>query len=483
MNKKIALLFFGILLLLSSFSYSQKPAEKDTTEIIILHTNDMHAKIDNMAKLAYLVDSLKKTHLYVFLVAAGDNFTGNPVVDMVTDKGYPMIDLMNRCGFNVSSIGNHEFDLGQEILSKRFKQANFPFISCNIDATGTSFPQPKPYMILDAGNQQIAILGIIQLGENGLPDSHPSKLAGLHFTGGIQKAKEFGFLKDQYGNLVALTHLGIETDKQLADSMPKIDIIIGGHSHTLIDTVMTVNNVMIVQAGSGLKYIGKITLKGMNGKIIEKHEEIIPVNILNKEDTAIRRIINQYNHNEELQIMVGTADTPVTGFNELGSLMTDAQRFQSKVDFAFQNSGGIRVQQLSKGNITIKDIYQLDPFQNEVILFTMTGKEIQSLICNAYNREKTIDLAVSGMTYTVIIDKSGICREVIMLTEKGQPIDLSKEYSVALNSYIAASYRFDHHDPGKPASVLTEQLLIDYLKRVKTVNYTGVERTFLKTGK
>jgi 2',3'-cyclic-nucleotide 2'-phosphodiesterase (5'-nucleotidase family) len=327
----------------------------------------------------------------------------------------------------------------------------------------------------------LAFLAVIQLGENGLPDSHPSKVSGLRFTNGIQKAKEFGFLKEQYGNLIALTHLGVETDIHLSDSMPLIDIIIGGHSHTLIDTSMIINKVMIVQAGSGLKYIGKITLRATNGKITDKKEEIIPIHSLNKEDTAARKMIDRYNQNEELQRVVGIAEAPMNGFNELGSFMTDAQRYQLKVDFAFQNRGGIRIQQLPKGNITIKDIYQLDPFQNEVVLYSLTGNEIRSLICNAYNREKEIDLAVSGMTCTVMTDPSGVCMDVIMQTEKGGPVDLRRKYTVALNSYIAATYRFDHKDPGKSASVLTEQVLIDYLHKVKTINYTGVERTFLGT--
>lgn len=481
MTKKILILLSGILLFASYTTYSQKQGERDTNEIIILHTNDMHAKIDNMAKLAYLADSLKRSHLYVFLVAAGDNFTGNPAVDMVADKGYPMIDLMNRCGFNVSAIGNHEFDLGQDFLVKRFEQANFPFISANIDTKGTQLPQPQPYLVLKAGHQSLAFLSVIQLGENGLPDSHPAKVSGLRFTDGIKKMKEFGFLKEQYGNLIALTHLGAETDIQLADSMSLIDIIIGGHSHTLIDTALFINKVMIVQAGYGLKHIGKITLRAINGKITDKKEEIIPINSLNKEDTAVRRMIDRYNQNPELLRVVGIAEAPLTGFNELGSFMTDAQRSRLNVDFAFQNRGGIRIQEISQGNITIKDIYQLDPFQNEVVLYSLTGKEIRSLICNAYNREMRIDLAASGMTYTVLIDPSGVCQDVIMHTEKGVPVDLKKKYTVTLNSYIASTYRFDHQDPGKSASVLTEQVLIDYLHKAKKINYSGVERTFKGT--
>ena len=104
---------------------SQKDNKKnnDTTEIIIFHVNDIHAKIDNFAKLAYIVNYEKENHKNVLLVSAGDLFSGNALVDKYKDKGYPIIDLMNKAGFNLSEFGNHEFDYGQQILNKRIKQA------------------------------------------------------------------------------------------------------------------------------------------------------------------------------------------------------------------------------------------------------------------------------------------------------------------------------------------------------------------------
>ena len=234
--KKLTFMWIaGLIVLLPFQGHSQHKTAGKPTEVIILHVNDMHAKIDNLPKLAYLADSLRKIHPVVFLVSVGDNFTGNPVVDMISDKGYPMIDLMNRCGFNVSAMGNHEFDLGQENLNKRFEQAKFPFICCNFDATGTPLKQPKPYLVLEAGKKiHIALLGIIELNDKRIPDTHPSKVTGIKFYDGIAKAREYSWLKKKYGILIGLTHLGVETDIKLADSMPEFDEIIGWHSHTLI---------------------------------------------------------------------------------------------------------------------------------------------------------------------------------------------------------------------------------------------------------
>ena len=143
------------------------------------------------------------------------------------------------------------------------QQATFPFISCNIDASGAVVKQPEPYVILKAGKMKIPFLGIIQLGENGLPDSHPSRLEGMKFTDGIEKAKEFLWLKDKYGILDwPYRTWALKTMNPLAKAYPQFDLIIGGHSHTTMTKPMMVNNVMIVQTGSGLKNVGKTTLTG-----------------------------------------------------------------------------------------------------------------------------------------------------------------------------------------------------------------------------
>jgi len=460
--------------------YAQKSGKP--TEIIILHTNDMHAKIDNLAKLAYLADSLRKTHPYVFLMAAGDNFTGNPVVDMVEDKGYPMIDLMNRCGFNVTAIGNHEFDLGQDKLNARMKQASFPFISCNIDASAALLRQPKPYIILHAGKLRIPVLGIIELGQNGLPDSHPSKLSGLKFTEGIQKAKGYSWLKSNYGILIGLTHLGVEGDEKLAKEMPQFDVIIGGHSHTTLKLPMMVDSVMIVQTGSSLKNVGKITLLVQNGKVTGRKYELIPLADIAGSNAGIRQLIDKYNDNKELDRVIARAEAPLIGENELGSLMTDALSSRLQADFAFQNTGGIRISSLPAGDIRLKDVYRLDPFGNLAVVYKMNAAEIKSLIANSYNREKAIDLEVSGMNYSVITNTDGKCKEVIMLDNSGNPLDPTREYKVGMNSYISASYKFDHRDAGTTTYSTCSQLLIDFLGEVKKVNYSGVKRTQVKNG-
>jgi 2',3'-cyclic-nucleotide 2'-phosphodiesterase (5'-nucleotidase family) len=479
--KILATLLFVVSVVFSAGSVTAHAQGRDgTTEIVILHTNDMHARIDNMGRLAYLAKRLRKTHRYVFLVAAGDNFTGNPIVDMYPDKGYPMIDLMNHCGFNLSAFGNHEFDLGQTALNKRIKQANFPFICCNVDATGAVLHQPKPYFILKAGKIRIPMLGVLELGPNGLPDTNPSGLAGLKFVNGIEKAEEYRWLKKKYGILIGLTHLGVEEDEQLARAMPELDLIIGGHSHTVIKEPMMVGKVPIVQTGSMLKYVGMITLKVRNRAVVDFSYRLIPLDTIAQSDPVVQTLIDKYNDNEVFNRVVGYAEAPLEGVDELGSLMTDAITHRLKIDFAFENVGGIRMYSLPEGPINLKEVYQLDPFGDVIVRYKMNRDEIKSLICNAYNRKKQIDLEVSGMTYTVLTDKDRNCSDVKLTDMSGRPLAADKTYSVGLNSYIAASYSFDHTDPGTSTAITSSGILIDYLKEMKRVNYSGVKRVDVK---
>jgi 5'-nucleotidase / UDP-sugar diphosphatase len=481
MYKRNATVVLVVFFLFSAIGYTQESLQKKPVEIILLHANDMHAKIDNMAKLAYLADSLRMIHPNVFLVAAGDNFTGNPVVDMVPDKGFPMIDLMNLCGFNVSAMGNHEFDMGLALLNKRFEQARFPFICCNLDASASIMRQPRPYMVLGTTTgDSIALLGLIQLDDNGLPSAIPSHMTGITFVDGLTKAREYTWLKKHYGNLIALSHLGVEDDERLADSVPQFDVIVGGHSHTLLDKPLMENGVMIVQAGSGLRYIGKMTLLIDNGHIVDRKGELIAMESLKPEKAEIRTLIDQYNKNPDFDKVLGVAVNPIEGLDELGSLMTDAITDLLKIDFAFQNKGGIRSMSVAKGNITLRDIYRLDPFNNQVILYTMKGNEIKSLICYGYQHEKTIDLQVSGMSYQITDDGTNHCAGVEMFDKSGNPIDPAREYSVAMNSYMASTYKFDHTDPGTTTTFTTTDALINYIRRLEKVNYSGVLRATIK---
>lgn len=456
-------------------------AQNDTTRVVLLSVNDMHAKIDNFPRFKSLVDSIRGCHENVLLLSAGDIFTGNPVVDQYPDKGYPMIQLMNLTGFKASALGNHEFDYGQDVLAKRIAQAAFPILSANVFFDEAPPLDIKPYTIITLENGlRVGILGLIQINEAGLPDSHPSRLKGVSFKSGIEIAPEYKWLADSCNVVIGLSHLGFETDVELAEKMGTFDVIIGGHTHTLVSHPREYNNVLIVQSGSGLKYVTMTTLCIVDKKVVAKKAQVLEVNKHQQSDAALDSLLAQFNDNKELNEVIGTAIYDISGNDELGSLMTDAMTSIEPLEIAFQNNGGIRVDQLPKGDISIKDVYKLDPFGNEIIHFKLTAKEIKSLIINSFNRGKEIDLQVSGISYTVITNNEGFATDVILILPDGSTPEGSKIFQTGLSSYIASSYTFDHADEGVSLYTITAQSLINYIKTKKTIDYKGVKRTFVR---
>jgi 2',3'-cyclic-nucleotide 2'-phosphodiesterase (5'-nucleotidase family) len=194
----------------------------------------------------------------------------------------------------------------------------------------------------------------------------------------------------------------------------------------------------------------------------------------------MEQLILKYNDNKELNEVIGTALNDISGKDELGSMMTDAMAAIAPVEIAFQNNGGIRVDNFPEGDITIKDVYQLDPFGNEIILFYLTPAEIRSLILNAYNRELEIDLQTSGVSYTVLTDTAGKGLDVEILLSDGSVPDEGKAYATGISSYIASSYQFDHNDEGTSLYTITAQSLINFIRNKKALDYKGVKRAFVK---
>jgi 5'-nucleotidase / UDP-sugar diphosphatase len=468
-----------LILLISLYTFTnnaQKISQSGISdEIIILHTNDIHGNIDNMPRLAYMVDSIRKIHKTVFLLNAGDIFTGNPYVDMYKERGFPIIDLMNDVGFNLSAIGNHEFDYGQKNLLLRIKQAKFPFICGNIQNVGGILPKPKEYFQFKTKNGIIIrIFSLLDNSANGLPQSHPTNLSGLKFDNGLEIANKFNKLKKGANVFIGLTHLGIEEDEKLAAQMPLLDLIIGGHSHTTLDTGRMINGVLIVQAGARARFLGELTLVLKNGKIIEKRDKLLPVSKDGNVDLKIKAKVDKYNNNPYFDEVLGSTSENLTNVEELGCFITDAYRDFSNSDIAFQNSGGIRVSELDKGDITRGMIYKIDPFGNKLIKLKMSILEMKSLITNSFSNNE-IDIRVSGIKYNIITE-NGLIKDILITDEKGNLLAQDKTFTVAMNDYIYYTYKFDHKNSAEIMNITTAEVLIEYIKKVP-VNHSGLKRT------
>lgn len=446
------------------------------TKVIFLHINDLHGQIDNFPKLAAYAASVKKDNPNVFLVCAGDIFNGNPVIDQYSPKGYPIIALMNTVGFDAMVLGNHDFDYGEEVLAERMQDAIFPMLGANIKVIDGIISEPKPYINLITNNGlSIGVLGLTQVNSlSDIPDTNLANVSGIKFTDPFFTMANYEYLGNECAMLVALTHLGFEGDQQLAKQASSLDLIIGGHSHTEIDYPRHSGNALITQAQANLQFIGRVDVTLENGKATLIEGQLIDFDNLTEKDSEIQDMVEKFKQGPGLYRIIGTTPTPIVGKDELGSLITDAMCNIHQLDIAFLDNESIKLPSLQE-NITVDQIYGLDPSGSDIIRFGLTPAEIRTLIANSL-RGKVIDLQVSGITYTVTL-VNGEAKDVAILDNNGKPLDEDQIYQVGMNAFVAENYQFAHQDPGKSTFLSVAETLIQYIENGAALSYTGVQRT------
>ena len=443
------------------------------TEIVILSVNDMHSSIDMFPKFAAIVDSLRNVYPDMLLFSAGDNRTGNPVNDQYDPVNFPMIELMNKVGFDLSAVGNHEWDGGTDNLQQNIEQAKFPFLCANVFQKDGLNLDIKPYVMLENQGVKIAVIGMIEVRHDDIPGAHPSKLTQVGFKKAIDVMPEYQFLREQCDVMILLSHLGFEDDLEMAQACPYLDVILGGHSHTLIEFPAEHDGVLVTQAGSNLKHATLTKIKVKDGKVLEKNAITLNVNNFRNSDEEVQAMIDEFNDSPTLNEAIGEALTKFENPEELGCFMTDAMREISGADFAFQNTGGVRVNYLKKGPITVKDIYSIDPFDNDVVVYEMTGQQVKNFIINSFRKNGGYPSYVSGMTYEM--QTNG--KLSVYVTPDSGHFSTKAAYKVAMNSYMASTVRFESVDDGQSQYMTSEEMMIEFLHNHKIVDYQGISRT------
>ena len=449
---------------------SQQPQKE--TELVILSVNDMHANIDMFPKFATMVDSLRTVFPDLLLFSAGDNRTGNPVNDQYNPVNYPMIELMNRTGFDLCAVGNHEWDANIDNLQNDIERAKFPFLCANVFIPNTLNLDIKPFVTMEHQGVKMAVVGMIEVRHDGIPGAHPNNLTKVSFKRPEVVLPDYKYLRNENDVVLLLSHCGLEDDIELAKACPWLDAIIGGHTHTLIEKPSETNGVLITQSGSHLKYATLVKLRVKDHKVIGKEAVVLDVNKVRKEKTEIKQLVNEFNDAPALNEPIAVAKSKFENIEELGCMMTDAMREISGADFAFQNTGGVRVNHLKKGPITVKDVYSIDPFNNEVVVYEMTGAQVKKYILNSYRKNGGYPSFVSGMTYSV--DDDG---RSVWIDMEGENFSTKKIYKVAMNSYMASTVTIESEDEGRSMFMTSEEMMIEFLRRHKEVDYQGVVRT------
>ncbi|MBR3945087.1 MAG: bifunctional metallophosphatase/5'-nucleotidase [Akkermansia sp.] len=446
-------------------------------QVTILGINDMHAHIDGMPQLATCVKQERQNDPGLLLMAAGDNRTGNPYVDNVNRPGVPMVTLMNHIGFDLSTFGNHEFDAGAAALRDYINAAEFDFVCANVFTTDTQGINVKPYKIFERNGVRIGVLGLVQVGENGLPDAHPDKCKGIQFASPFDTAACYKHLRAYCDVLIVLTHLGFEDDVKLAQMFPEADAIIGGHSHTRVEKEHSINGVLITQAENKLKYVTRLTFDVEEGKVVKKNAELIPLANL-PADEATTELVEKTKNLPFFKRQLTTVKRDITRRESLGCMMADALCVRAVTDIAIVNLGGVRLDDFPAGPLTVADVYRMDPFGNAIIRTTMTGKELIALLESIPGSDHYGGPCVSGMTYKAT--KPATELKPMRITEAkladGTPIDPNTVYTVAYNSYIASTTSAPPANPGVAIDSDGAECLIRFLEKKQEVDYADVSR-------
>jgi len=467
---KLMLAVCAALLLLSACG----PKEQ---KLYIVSTNDMHANIDNFPKMAALIDSLRAVHPDLLLFGAGDNRSGNPINDRYAEPSKPMYELMNAVGFDLSCFGNHEWDGGVTGLLNALTWANFPFVCANVTFDDTlQMPNVYPYTIFERNGMKIGVIGGIQLGENGIPDFHPMNAGGSHFVP-IEEVlpKYIDELRGECNALFLLSHCGYEADRETAEKFPQLDAIFGGHSHTRVAEKQLVGNVMITQAEAKVKFLTLSTFTFHDGKLVDKDMQLLSIRDFPRCNEKVSAMLKEYNSDPYFSTVVTTNLTPVDSYESLGCLMADAIRYTIGVDMAFQNPGGVRFDTLSIRPITIKDIFTLDPFDNEIIQYKLTGQEILDMMKSCFITDHG-PIYCSGCSYSYKVDDNGEMTDIEVTLENGKPLDLKAKYNIVMNSYMSSTFDYEHKDPGKSTFRTSNELMLEYLGQHPEIDYGNTHR-------
>ncbi|MEM7522498.1 MAG: 5'-nucleotidase C-terminal domain-containing protein [Pseudomonadota bacterium] len=490
--------------------------------LTILHINDLHSRIEPISKYDGTCSAgddaagecfggvaRVKAHLdarraaltgqNVITLDAGDQFQGSLFYS--TYKGDVAVELMNAIGFDAMAIGNHEFDDGPEKLAAFIDKANFPVISGNTSAYSEPVLKGKydGYVILEVGGQKIGVVSVLatDTAETSSPGPNVAFVDEIRWlTSIVPEIESKGADK-----IIALTHVGLKKDMEIAAAVPGVDVVVGGHSHTYLSAsdpkragayptwVSNADGVLVpvVQAYAYSKYVGELTVDfDDEGNVLFASGDTTVLDASVTPDPVIAaRVAELGAPIEELKNrIVAESAAPIDGDRancrarecEMGVLVAEAMLDRVKdqgVSIAIQNGGGLRAS-IDAGEITMGEVLTVLPFQNTLATFRLSGAGVIAALENGVSK---IDEGagrfpqVAGLRYTFDAAAPAGSRisGVEVAGEGGfAPIDPEASYGVVSNNYmrsggdgykVFASLATDAYDFGPGL----EQVVADYL--------------------
>ncbi len=512
MKKKVLSLLMAVVMTFSlavTANAAEETAQDLNGDIVILHTNDVHGAIAGYAKVAALKDAYEARGAYVLLMDAGDFIQGDPTVS--TSEGATAVELMNLAGYDVVSLGNHEFDYGYQNLKDLEADADFAIVDANVLYNGrVAFEDNLVFTAPDG--TKIGVFGLDT--PETATKAHPAKIQGVTFLAGedlydCAQEQVDALTAEGCEYIICLGHLGIDDESagnrsiDLLENVDGIDVFIDGHSHSTradlldaTDGTGMVGNTMVTSTGTKLESIGVVTIDA-EGVITTS---TTPVADLTAEDAdvAARATAIQKEIDDEYGTVFAKTEVALNGEREpgnrteetnLGDLITDAlvwgaEREGTEVDAAVTNGGGIRAS-IAAGDITKKDINTVLPFGNTLSIVQVTGAELlEALEASTYCTPTSIGgfPQVSGIEFTVDTTKAydqgelypgstyygpKSIQRVTIETVGGEPFDANATYTIATNDFMAAGgdtyYAFAAASVNYDLGIAMDEVVMDYI--------------------
>lgn len=436
---------------------------KDQNRFVILHTNDLHSQIDpdrdgygGLLRHKVLIDSVRNEVEQVALVDAGDAVQGTLYYHMY--KGEAEAMMMNQLGYDAVILGNHEFDNGlKSMLDNQYSKLNATKLATNYDLSATMLDSIfQPYMIKEVGKRKFAFIGL-GLNPKGMISS--SKCKGVVYHDPIAITDSIAYelkSKHEVDMVIALSHLGyvsgsdgLCTDEILAKQSRYLDIIIGGHTHLVIDpanvdsSIYRLRNadgkyVLVAQTGSRGAYLGEISI---DLETLDAQSKLIAVDgrLDSRIDESVTRVLLPYlavvDSLLSIEVTESEVELPKNG-QQIINLVSDfikdkgEKLIGEKVDLSMMNRGGIR-NDLPQGTISKGDLMMTFPFDNYITVIEVNGKDLKAAFDRIAQRQH---ISVSGNTQVLYDADTRVCLDIII---DGKKLDENKTYMLATIDYLA----------------------------------------------
>lgn len=451
-------------------------------DVKIVHTNDIHARVEEddynqvigMDRLSGIAQAFTEGADGSLMLDSGDTFHGQPIATLV--KGESVAKLMKACGYDAMTTGNHDWSYGKERLKELGGIANVKILSGNIkNADGTSFFDTDELVKEITKNGKTLKIGVFGVSDPEMKNkTTPSNVEGLDFQDAVDYAKrEAATLKAEGCDVViALSHT--LDPKNVAAQVDGVDLWLCGHEHIELSESVTTpdgSKTYVSESGHYLNSVGLIDLNCTMDEDGSVHVDYEKTSVDYEEaqkypkDASVTAVLDTIKAENEtaLNRVIGTSPVELDGVWEhirigqtnLGNVITDAYLLATGADIAFENAGGIRAS-IAAGTVTYGDVINVSPYGNYVVTKKLTGAQIKEMLESSLTIQKNCIVANDSGEWDAWPNDSGsylqvggiIVRfdpaqpagaRVLSVQKDGQELDDTKEYTVAVNNYLAGS--------------------------------------------